>query len=516
MMSPRINKAHFFGAILLLGLFAFTARPATDPDLWWHLRTGQWMVENRQIPHTDPFSFTRNGSPWVSHEWLSELLLFGLWLSTGWAGLIIFSAIVTTAGFMLLFWRCAAPPHWAAAATVLGALASAPAWGVRPQMFTFLLASLWLWLLERSESRPWLLLWIPASFLLWLNLHAGFALGLALLLAYGIGLIWEGLAGETEWRLVRPHALRLLLTMGACFALVPLNPSGAQLYRYPLDVLRSGEMRAFIVEWHSPDFHQRLYLPLLLVILTLLFAFASPLVRPRPRIIVPLLGAFFAAIDAVRHIPIFVLLAVPVIATAFHDRHRPSISSPARTVPGLINLGIPVIVVVMMAIFTGAEWTKLARDQAAAETKMYPTNAVDQLASLQAPDRVFAYYDWGGYLIWRRYPTAKVFVDGRADLYGPDLLRQFQSVMQLRPGWQKILDTWSVTTIVVPSSSALTQALALDHSWQAPYKDSRATLFLRGANVSQTLEIKSVAKATVASRSHVFRQKVKKSLADVT
>ena len=140
---------------------------------------------------------------------------------------------------MLLYLRCPGKPHWAAAATALGALASAPAWGVRPQMFTFALASLLLWLLDRGQERPWLLVSIPPLFLLWLNLHAGFALGPALMLAYGFGLLVEVAIGDAPWREASPVLARLLLLVLACLALVPLNPSGVQLYRYPFDTLRS-------------------------------------------------------------------------------------------------------------------------------------------------------------------------------------------------------------------------------------------------------------------------------------
>src|SRR6266496_4508271 len=132
MKIPEFNRAQFFGGVLWFGLLAMTARTATDPDLWWHLRTGQWIMESGHIPHADPFSFTRAGQPWVAHEWLSEVIFYEIWKQAGAAGLIVFGAVITAAGFMLLYWRCPGKPHWAAAATVLGALASAPAWGARP------------------------------------------------------------------------------------------------------------------------------------------------------------------------------------------------------------------------------------------------------------------------------------------------------------------------------------------------------------------------------------------------
>src|SRR5258706_9884096 len=199
MKIPQLTRSQVFAGILLFGLLAMTARNAVDPDLWWHLRAGQWIMETGHIPHTDPFSFTRAGSSWVAHEWLSEVTFYEIWKHSGETGLIIFSAIVTTAGFMFLYLRSLGKASWTAAVVTLGALASAPTWGGRPQMFTFALASLLLWLVEIGWEKPRLLLWIPPLFLLWLNLHAGFAFGPVLLVAFCLGLIPEPAIGETPW-----------------------------------------------------------------------------------------------------------------------------------------------------------------------------------------------------------------------------------------------------------------------------------------------------------------------------
>src|SRR3989442_4684523 len=216
MKISRLTRAQSFAGILLFGLLAMTACNAVDPDLWWHLRTGHWIIETVHIPRSDSSSFTRAGSPWVSHEWLSEVAFYEIWKHSGSAGLIIFSAVVTTAGFMLLYLRSPGKPRWAAVTLLLGALAAAPVWGVRPQMFTFVLASLLLWLLDRGQERPRLLIWILPLFLLWINLHAGFALGPVLLIAYGAGLVWEVAAGDTLWREARPHLLPIALPLAPC------------------------------------------------------------------------------------------------------------------------------------------------------------------------------------------------------------------------------------------------------------------------------------------------------------
>jgi len=482
------DKRLLFAAILFFGLLAMTARPATDPDLWWHLRTGQWIVETGHVPHTDPFSFTRGGSPWVSHEWLSEVLFYALWKLAGPITLIVFSSLITTVGFLLLYWRCPGKPHWAAAATVLGAWASAPCWGARPQMFTFLLASLFLWLLERAERRPRLLLWIPPLFLLWLNLHAGFALGPALLLLYAGGLLLEALAGTAPWSEARPILARVLLATLACLALVPLNPSGARLYRYPFETVLASELRFLIVEWLSPDFHRSMYFPFLLVLLLLMAALAVSRFPVQGRVLAPLALLLLAALDAVRHIPIFILMAMPVIAQALAHSSRPAWPPALRPRRQRLRTLSYSAAIVFLALFALWRWTILANTQNAREAALFPRNAVAFLRTGHLPERLFAFYDWGGYAIWNLYPQYRPFADGRSDLYGGDLLKQAaQSVPNLRPGWQAILDRWNVETVLIPPAAALAQALLLDQRWSVPYRDSQAIVFVRNHPNHHTL-----------------------------
>ena len=487
------RRSRTFGAVLLFGLLAMTARNATDPDLWWHLRTGEWIVQAGHVPRFDLFSFTRAGHAWIAQEWLSEVTFYELWKHGGTAALIIFSAVITTVGFMLLYLRCLSAGegkrHWAAAGTALGALASSACWGVRPQMFTFTLASLLLWLMDAGEERPGLLVWIPPLFVLWLNLHAGFALGPALLLAYGIGLILETALGDTPWPAVRPILIRTGVLVVACLALVPLNPNGARLYRYPLDTLRSQGMRSLIGEWFSPDFHQLTYRPLLAVWLLLVVALAVSRVRIRGRVLVPLLLTAVGSLDAVRHIPIFILVAIPVMVAAI-----PSYGARAAdfsTRPGglqfrrLFNSAM----VILIAMFALVKWGVVLRNEGVREAAVFPRAAIASMRTAGLPPRVFAYYDWGGYVIWNLYPDYRVFVDGRADLYGDELLREFKTAIHMQKGWREVLDGWKVETVLVPPSCALAQALLLDGGWETAFRDSQAIVFVRRRGRIENSEI---------------------------
>ena len=132
-----------------------------------------------------------------------------------------------------------------------------------------------------------------------------------------------------------------------------------------------------------------------------------------------------------------------------------------------------------MAVLATVKWVGLANNQPAKEAELFPQKAVDFLRADDYPHRLFVYYDWGGYAIWKLYPEYRVFVDGRADLYGDDLLHQFQTAVQLRTGWRTVLDSWRVEAVLVPPSCALAQALLLDPEWHVAFSDSMAILVQR-------------------------------------
>src|SRR5919198_1176388 len=256
-----------FVVVLALGLFAMAARGMLDPDIWWHLRTGQIILANHQLFHTDPYSFTRSGQPWVNHEWLFDVLAFALY-HVGGAGALIFAfALITACTFFLVFLRSPGKPYVAGVVTVLGAIASVSSWGVRPQMISLLLATVFLFLLERSAQRPGILWWLVPLMVLWVNLHAGYALGVALIALFLLGstadLVFQAKLSAKSVE----HLRRLALVLIACCAVVVVNPYGAQMYVYPFQTLRSPGMQRFIQEWFSPDFHDPKYLPLVLMIL---------------------------------------------------------------------------------------------------------------------------------------------------------------------------------------------------------------------------------------------------------
>jgi hypothetical protein len=468
-MSSILTTNRAFLAVIFLGLFAMTARNITDPDIWWHLKTGEFIATHKSVPHTDPFSYTRAGQPWIAHEWLSELLFYQLHRAAGFAGLILIFSAILCAAFFFLYLRCGPASYIAGVLTLFGAWATAPVWGVRPQVISLLFTSLWLLLLERSERNPKLLWWTLPLTLLWVNLHAAFALGLALSVLFLTGEWIENKLARRSQRNLRYAAFILLLDL----LIVPLNPNGLRMFSYPFETLRSPAIQNYIVEWASPNFHRPEYWLFLLIILSAFAALTCSSLPLRPRDLLLLLISLYASLCSIRMIPLFILTAVPLIAKRLGN--WPRTTQLSRRNPAT-RTALNAAIVLSMLIFATVRITQVIQNLPRAEALQFPAAAVAYLQSHPPAGPIFNHYDWGGYLIWNLYPTTPVFIDGRTDLYGEPLLHDFADLYQFHGPWQQILQRWQIQTVIVPPDSALATGLRSAPGWTISYQDSQAEI----------------------------------------
>ena len=481
----RLAFRRVFPLAFFLMIFALGVRQSAyiDPDLWWHLQTGQEIALSKAIPHADIYSFTKAGSEWVTHEWLSEVLLYGIYRLSGWGGLLfIFSALLTLALY-LSYRYCEGQPYIAAIAVLLAAAASSPLFGIRPQMITFLLASVFITLLRKysQDGHSRRLWWMVPIMLLWVNLHAGYALGLAL-----IGLFLISLALDREWHLLRPLALVLV----ACTAVVPLNPNGFRMFSYPVETLTSPAMAAIINEWASPDFHRVTFLPLALLLFTLLAVLALSTRKPRLGELFLLLITGFGALRSARHIPIFALMAAPILAkylwAIVQERGwEKRLISPEAPV-GLAGLVFVVAFLMAPATLATVRVHHFVTHQSDYEAKNYPQAAVNFLNARQLPGPIYNRYGWGGYLIRRLYPNYRVYIDGRADVYGDAFMIETINTYDGGAKWREPLDRLAINTVLISPDAPLASLLRVDGGWRKVYEDPQAVIFTK-SNPDSTL-----------------------------
>jgi hypothetical protein len=463
-----------------------TARPVDDPDVWWHLRTGQYIVQTHSVPHHDIYSFTNPGKPWIAHEWLSEVILYGVYRGLGWAGLIVIFGFVVGGAFALTYFRSAGRPYIAGLSVLLAAVAAYPTWGVRPQMFSLLLTSVFLSvLLGNEDTGQWtrLLWWLPLLMLLWANLHAGYAVGLVLIGVVLAGTLLDAAFGFESRENGSRKARALAIILVVCTAVVLVNPNGIRLLSYPVETLRSQAQQSYIAEWVSPNFHEGRFQGFLaLLFLTFLALVVSPK-RARPRDLLLLVGTAYGGMRSIRHIPIFALVAAPILAEHLYAAAREKTWAGwldgRDRVPNARKAALNALLVLAVLAFAAVRIGLLIHRQGATEAEKYPAAAVRFLSSDRPAGPIFNYYDWGGYFIWKLYPTYRVYIDGRADVYGDEFLDSFAQTYRAQGDWRAPLEQYGIRTVVLPPKTAMAVALRREPGWSEIFEDKQAVIFTR-------------------------------------
>ena len=306
--------------ILLAAAWVATWRPQVDPDAWWHIAIGKAVLAGA-IPATDPFSWLTAGDRFVAHSWLWDVLMamaYGAGGATGTSLLVV----PVTAGILAAAWALIGiaapgiPPIARSALVVLGVVASLPLWAPRGQTLDvlFVLATAFAIASYLRLGTRTALLALPFIGVLWANLHGSALLGLVAMLAIGllalpIGARW----GVWPGRRVAPLAVAAAASLVAAM----LNPYGPALLLYPFDRAVASAFSFDIIEWRSPDFRApELLVARVLVASLLLLAAAWPRRGRDPFLLLTAAGWTFAALGAVRFLPIAALVVVAAAAPA--------------------------------------------------------------------------------------------------------------------------------------------------------------------------------------------------------
>jgi hypothetical protein len=468
---------------LLVMLLVVARAPALvgDGDTATHVATGRWILAHGQLPHTDPFSWTCAGQPWIAWEWLAALVLALIERAAGAAGLAAFAALMA-GGVLLLVARRAralgAAPGAAAMAALLSFAPLAPHLLARPHLFTLVLLLLWLGALEsylRNGRRGPLLALVPAA-ALWANLHAGFLLGLAALLGFAG---WELLC--RRWR--RAGTLGAVLLAASLATL--LNPYGANLHRHATGFTAGGGVRV-VSEWAPPPLWAWDEITLIFWLTVAMAAAAVLRARQAPwpsRLwVLPLLVVSFTAY---RHVPLLAVAAAPLAALAWPHPLAAGTSIAGAAPPRgwrwtgtrwMATLLLIPLVLVML------RWP---RDLPG------PSGALSYLAQHGLPEgHPFNDVRFGGYLELEplRRPggvQVPVFVDGRSDFFatvlGPRFAYRQRDAQLGRPAWKELFAEHRIGWAMVAAGEPL-EAELLAAGWRRLFRDEQAAVLTAPAS----------------------------------
>ncbi|MBT3313814.1 MAG: hypothetical protein HN390_04295 [Anaerolineae bacterium] len=483
------EKASLFNRLIitiaLLLVFILLSRTPADADMWWHLRSGEEMVTQGEILLEDIFSYTRYGADWVNAFWLSDVLIYLVFKVGEYFALASFVSLMAVATFGIAAKQMRGPAFLRALLLLLAALVAAPIWSPRPQLFSFLFLAIldyWLSTLKKNEkARLWLL--IP-FFILWANLHGGYVWGILLLIATLAGELINKWMGKEDVLPAKTHKNLLLFTFLAFFAVL-LNPSGFELWRLPFHTL---DVSLSIQEWQSPNFHQISFHPMLWMLFLLILVLANTGRKLGFSDLFKVLGFTYMTFVSQRNVAPFAIILLPVLSREFSSFWNEEIAlrlvqlargSKASSTPQELPLKLTrfingiLISFILFAAFGNLYF--LTRPEKV--DALYPRAAVQWIEENQPEGALLNSYNWGGYLIWnlREYP---VFIDGRADLYGAEMIDQWKQVTKGGEAAQQILDEWDVNLILLEPGWAVGNELS-EQGWELLYEDDISVVYGR-------------------------------------
>ncbi len=449
----------------------------TDPDVWWHLRSAQWIVEHRAIPRADPFTSFAAGKPWAAYSWLFELLILQLFTRFGLLGIVVYSTAmlvgITCALYHLVRRLC---PDFSVAVllTLAATLSLGRLYTPRPWHFSILFLILELQILYRvrRERQVALLAWLPVLFALWANLHIQFVDGLLLLAAASV----EAMASRWTARSAQPaRAAPLLGALVGSVLATCVNPYGWHLYRAAYDLAAQPGVLNHVSELQAipfrgmPDYG------------VLLLALGAAAVLGWERRVSLFEGASFGlacwlAFRSQRDVWILTVVASAVIASRVSQRLRqPASASTSRASPFLAALTCIGPALILWVGFRALHLnnSRLADDLA----KEMPVRAVEAVRSRGYAGPLYNDYSWGGYLMWSlRMPVS---LDGRAALAGDERLDRYIATWSAEPTWKTDQDLMAAGLVIGPVKAPLVQVLRLDPHFQLAYEDKVAAVFFR-------------------------------------
>ena len=465
-------------AACLLCLFS---TEIADTDFWWHLKTGQYIVEHHRLPVPDPFAYTTAAAVAypgeeqvrhfnLTHEWFSQVLMYAVYAAAGFPGIVLVRAVLLAslcacAGFLAA--RLSASFYLGIAAACATASVVVAFAADRPGVVSFLGVAIFVTLLELR--RGW---WaLPLLAVLWSNCHGGWVLGWVVLLAYCVETAPLGSRTATQ-----PDRRRLWLVTACAMAASGLNPNGFGAVSTLLAYRRS-PMTANLIEWQPPSLWGPPYgFDLLLYVSALVLILSWRKVRPVHWI---LFAAFAgASLAAFRNTPLIGFLAPVLIAAWFPFRVK---------APRLLAWTAPILAAAGLAAAFAhsrlgvAEWT-------------IPPGAADFLLTHHVSGPMFNTYEQGGYLIWRVWPQEHVFIDGRSlsetvyRNYNRILFNAGSAADQITGPREELLNRYGVQVVVMntmdyvsgalyPLAIALANPISTD--WELVYDDAQSVVFLR-------------------------------------
>lgn len=461
-----------------------------DGDLPRHILTGNLILQTHRVSTSDIFSFRTTGYPSFPHEWLSQVIFAVVYDWLGLDGIVLLCGLIVMLTWGIVYYQAmhTSKSFFGALLLIaLGVAASQIHVLPRPHIFTYLLTAIWILLLdslEEHKTRSWWL--VPCTMLLWVNMHGMFVLGIAIL---GIYLMGDFLDHPTMSWFGTDKARVLLLASALSIIATFISPSGPKIWEAIVALGSNAYITSKIPEYQSPNFHLPETWPFIIILLLTIVGLAGTTARLPWKQTLLFVSFTGMALYTSRMIPVFAIVATPIAAKAITDWLRENYSQSwffnleqntyriNSTSNGLIWVFATVLLVGLL-LKSGRTIDPQAQGNVF-DKRFFPVEAVSWLETHAQNGHMFNEFDWGGFLLLKLWPNQQIFMDGHTHIYGEALTREYERVITLGNGWERVLTKYDVKWIIIRANTPLADQLVSSPHWKTAYQDQTAIIFVR-------------------------------------
>src|SRR5208282_3783519 len=456
---------------------SFRISAITNGDVWWHLRTGLWILQNHAFPRLGLFSQYAD-RPWVASSWGFEALTGATYKLLGLRALpvLLMGFKVALAAVTFLLARGRRGSFWSA--VLLSAMAQYVIVDLPPLPIVFSMLFLGIELLLLLQSRRSgdvrSLFWLPLLFFLWANLDGQFLNGLLLLglyLAVEVAEFLLHISGVSLFSVPAKSLTKVSAIAGLLVVATLLTPYSFHLFPSAFQAAYGQVRFEDFPEMQALAFRRPQHFVLMLLVMVAFLALGRQ--RSRDLFKVGVMGVFvMLAFRVQRDVWCVVLPAIAIIADALADCQQEP--EARKRSPGW-KWEKPLVAMLVLAVFLAAivriPGSNALMDQA---SRVFPVKACDFIRANQLPGPLFNTYSWGGFLIWH-LPEYPVAIDGRLNLYGDEINERYFKVTSGSERFETDPDFTRAQTILlerkVPMTKALTTLPALREQFRVAYED---------------------------------------------
>jgi len=476
-VSPMRGLLPLWVGVSIYALFLLAGnRLLIDPDTMWQITVGQWIIDHRAVPETDVFSFTMRGQPWISTQWLAQVLYAKAYAISGWTGPVVLATSAIAATFMLFtnFLKQRLSESTTLVFVAAALALTVPHLLARPHVLAMPVMLAWVGgLVAAADRRSAPSFWLLPLMALWANLHGGFVFGLVLIAPIAC----DAVAGA-DVKLRKTLVLRWAAFAAAALAAACCTPYGWNSLLASQKILELGSALPLIMEWKPADFGSVGAFEICLLLGIGLALWRG--IKLPPLRIVLLLGLLHMSLAQGRAGEILALLAPLVLAAPLARQiGGADVSNAAPPARGALYACTALLL--MAGTFAYASVHRFEPHPHSA-----PVAAVAALKKLNLT-RVFNDYDFGGYLI---VSGVAPFIDGRTELYGEKFFVDHNAASGLMEPENlfRLLEQYKIEATLMRTQSAASKLLDHIDGWQKVYTDDIATIHVRKAGAVHTIE----------------------------